>query len=335
MAIGTLSILLHAALAAGPVVVADPVVATSTLESWVGPSTVPVGGDELARYFNGGYRLSTSRHFLMVHAGDNDSAAALVDLLEDGRARFFKLFGAAGFALHDFDQPLLWELFDTHAQLDRMSFETERRDLSWLDAYYSPRTNRVALVRLQAAAPVADQEGVAFLASARPQVCTTPVVGVDVARVVHELAHQLAFNSGVMERGVAYPVWVAEGLADHFAGVVSLCANRRSLLASDQRAAVTAGRPRPRLPLRELVGLRSVPDDDPALANTIYDEAESLFGFLLTARRVALLAFLTRVAISGPGIPTRRECEAQFDAAFGDIDALETAWVASTTPSTL
>ena len=34
------------------------------------------------------------------------------------------------------------------------------------------------------------------------------------AHASHELAHQLAFNSGLMVPGAVYPVWVVEGLAE-------------------------------------------------------------------------------------------------------------------------
>ena len=321
MSIFSLPLVIHAALAATPVTMTSPPVAPGS----------PLSGGELAHHFVGSHRVATSQHFRMVHTGDADAGEALVDMLEEGRARFLHLFSAAGFALYDVGQPLVWALFDTHAEFDRMSFETERRDLSWLDAYYSPQTNCVTLVRLQTEEMVADSDGTVVATSARPLACTTPVSGTDVARVLHELAHQLAFNSGVMERGVVYPLWAAEGLADYFAGFLSPCAQRRSRFWAGGLTAAKGDGRGSSLTLRELVGLTDLPGDDSTVANAIYDEAESLFGFLLETRRDALLAFLAAAALSRSGEATRSEREGKFVSAFGDIDLLEAAWVDSTT----
>ena len=321
-------VILHGALAASPNVLALSERAPSALEPGAASTDAAAATGELGAELGESCSVCSSRHFLMVHEGDHESATALVDLLEADQRRFFGLFSAAGFALQEIDHPLVWVLLNNRRELATLSRETEHRDLSWLDAYYSPRTNGVALLRSQAAPTRRALPEPAMSADATPVACLAPAAGVDAVRAVHELAHQLAFNSGLMRRGVTYPLWVAEGMADYFAAVVSECGGRRSSdsMSSPHSSDTTSG---PWLPLRQLMRVTELPDDDPAAVSSIYDQAQSLFGFLLSTRRGQLVAFLSAMADADPGPTSGGEIAARFVAAFGDPDGIEQTWTGS------
>src|SRR5690606_31731957 len=97
-------------------------------------------------------------------------------------------------------------------------------DMSWSQGYYSARTNLVALAdpdhhsRRGTGLRILDAgSGAASITFASASEDAVPSLHhAGARRTTHEVAHQLAFDSGLQRRGVMYPLWVAEGLATTF-----------------------------------------------------------------------------------------------------------------------
>ena len=106
----------------------------------------------------------------------------------------------------------MWICFPQQSGFNKYALRAEGMDLSWLDGYYSTLTNRVAVVqpnlRMAEREPVnpprmgdmritlaanKQSEKVLPMAPAGPRL--------DMTRLTHELAHQLAFNSGLQKAG--------------------------------------------------------------------------------------------------------------------------------------
>ncbi|MCA9069800.1 MAG: DUF1570 domain-containing protein, partial [Planctomycetaceae bacterium] len=76
--------------------------------------------------------------------------------------------------------------------------------------YYSVRTNRIVLYDLTAGP---DSEPAKTSADVARKIAASPF---NVATVVHEATHQIAFNSGMHTRYADNPVWLTEGMAMYF-----------------------------------------------------------------------------------------------------------------------
>ena len=174
------------------------------------------------------FQTTTTEHFTIVHEAGADDIAGTGRALESAYQHFYDVFAKAGFELSRSEDRLVWICFPQQSGFNKYALRAEGMDLSWLDGYYSTLTNRVAVVqpnlrmaerepvnpprmgdmRITLAANKQQSEKVLPMAPAGQQL--------DMTRLTHELAHQLAFNSGIQKRGVMYPVWVSEGLATNF-----------------------------------------------------------------------------------------------------------------------
>ncbi|MCY2925655.1 MAG: DUF1570 domain-containing protein, partial [Planctomycetota bacterium] len=164
-------------------------------------------------------RTYQSQHFLLLWAGQADAAAQTGGLLDQASRRFHDGFIAAGFPVKPPPDKLVWVCLGSYDALETYGRQADGVEVSWMDAFYSLRTNRVAVVQgggswATAKAPSARAgAGVAF---GSPGAGLTADGQLNLRTVTHELAHQLAFNSGLQRRGLTYAFWLTEGLATNF-----------------------------------------------------------------------------------------------------------------------
>jgi hypothetical protein len=154
------------------------------------------------------------------------------------------------------------------------------------------------------------------------EILSRPEAEVNVANVIHEATHQLAFNRGLHRRLADIPLWVAEGLAVYFEtpdlrsdkGWRTIGAVNRGRLATFNRYLAE----RPATSLESLV----VDDKrfrDAKLALPAYAEAWALNHFLLTRRTNQYAAYMKKLAEKDPLVwDTPVERLGEFRAAFGD-----------------
>ncbi|MGP1308794.1 MAG: DUF1570 domain-containing protein [Phycisphaerales bacterium] len=106
--------------------------------------------------------------------------------------------------------------------LDREDFIAFASDVDGINAetmggYYAPGANRAVIYDDRSTRSFAQ----AF-ASSDPHERAAARRDASLAtrrKVAHEAAHLLAFNTGVQQRGVAYPQWFTEGFAEHIASL--------------------------------------------------------------------------------------------------------------------
>lgn len=282
------------------------------------------------------FKTTTTEHFVIVHEPEADGIVATGMALEFSYLHFYDVFAKAGFSLSRSEGRLVWICFPGQDGFNKYALRAEGMDLSWLDGYYSTLTNRVAVV--QPNLPVTGQEPVnpprtddvrIALSTDKQSDKVLPMapagLRLDMTRLTHELAHQLAFNSGIQKRGVMYPVWVSEGLATNFesdalanTGALSSNAPRAGCLAT----AYSAGE---MVPLRQLIVQTRVPADSQA-SRDYYAQAWAFFRFLLTEHPAGLRAYLHRVSVLPVG---RRDADtmlSEFIDVFGVPESLDRAW---------
>ncbi|MFP4107331.1 MAG: DUF1570 domain-containing protein [Phycisphaerae bacterium] len=278
----------------------------------------------IRRTVNAPFRTLTTEHFLIVYATDDYWADRTGQLLERFYDDFYHSFRRAGFRLNRPPHRLVWVGFSMHDQFDAYGFQADKADISWLDGYYSARTNRVAVVR--ESDPVLPEH-----LDARVQEVAMnlqPSVSGDssdeITRLTHEAAHQLAFNSGLQTRGVLYPLWLSEGLATNLEanpdgefGIDSANpARARQILRLHAAGEL--------MPLTDFVQLSRLPRSHNA--SDLYAQAWSLMNYLFHHHPDQLRSYMARLSELPVGHRPKAVLLREFEAEFGPIEQLEAQW---------
>jgi len=112
--------------------------------------------------------------------------------------RSFKIFfSVRGFQLHDPEFPLVAIIMRSKEEFYRYAQKEKAPLQAGILGYYSPLTNRVAMYDA-----TDGRSNAAWHANAET--------------IIHEAAHQTAFNTGIHSRFAPPPQWVAEGLGTLF-----------------------------------------------------------------------------------------------------------------------
>lgn len=240
---------------------------------------------------------------------------------------FFDHFTRKGFVLHHPRQRLMLAIFDTPE-----GFEAYLgRKMPWgVTGLYHPATNRLVFYDQSQNRIVLEDKKQAHADAARFKSALDRarfITGVErkldewtkdlnLTTVMHEAAHQLSFNCGLLQRGGDVPIWLAEGLACYCE--VTERAEWQALgavnLGRIEDLKRTGGR---------FLSLQSLLTDewrDGSNTHLAYAQSWALFRMLLQERPRDMQAYLTQ-------IKTRRTSDhrlADFRQAFGkDLVALE------------
>lgn len=300
---------------------------------WAGAGSGGASADDAARCVSlvaglgMNLHVQPTDHFLMVSNADSASAASTGQFLEQVSNRFYSSLAQAGFAPKPSSDKLVCVLLDSYKNMDAYGRKADGVDASWMDGYYSYQTNRTAVVRqggLEASrASTGSPKPAGVAALARSPGDLPAVSGLNLTTVTHELAHQLAFNSGLQRRDVTYPFWLTEGLATNFeadnpgsCGVPSQDSRYRSRLASAKagRNLITLG---------QFVGMTELSSSSTQSTINSYAQAWGLFHFLLQHHRKELRQYMADLAQAFPAHQDSQSLQRRFISAFGPIEPLE------------
>ena len=146
--------------------------------------------------------LHRTAHFELAHDADGAFAAELGVLLEELYARHLIAARKAGLLPHAPAGVFRWVCVEHADALQPFRVEGEGWEQFNRQAFYASREDRVLFAR-DAGHPVADDW------TAVPAAAHTRCLS-------HELAHQVAYRSGLQRSGVMYAFWISEGLALNF-----------------------------------------------------------------------------------------------------------------------
>ncbi len=300
--------------------------------------------EDVSRY---GYRFAQhgTQHFELLYRDSTLSSKRLQasgDLLERAFSRFYADFRESGFTLRTVNAPLSWMVFDRADHYRDFARMADGMDSPYLESYYSADSNHVVLMQVAASY---SRDSAESPAGEHRYVRPGPEVAgmdaqhdrhhesgdgglLDVRRAVHEVAHQLAFNSGLQKRGVTYPMWVSEGLATNFEadalediGVGKWNAPRfRQLMRAMDHDRL--------MPLEQFVALVQIPADRADSANDLYAQSWGLFNFLLKTRGEQLRTYMTAINCRDDDTRVRSALSNAFTSAFGSPAQLERPWLA-------
>ena len=149
---------------------------------------------QLLREFGQGYEVSGVGHYLVVHpAGQKDQWAPRFEALYRSLVHYF---AARGWQLAEPRFPLVAVVFPRQSDFQRFAAREGVPAASGLLGYYSLVTNRILIYDVTA------QSNLDW--------------SVNAETIIHEAAHQAAFNTGVHSRFGVAPRWVVEGVGTMF-----------------------------------------------------------------------------------------------------------------------
>ncbi len=276
---------------------------------------------ELLDEFGEGYKVLTTRHWILVYKADVEWVKACGEMLERTHDTFVATFEKAGFKLKKLEEDLVGVLIGD--EKDFREYMERKRSQSGRSGpprggggVYSGRTNRITFFDDRT------RERSRSGSKSRP-----PDL-VNMSKAAHEGAHQLAFNLGVQRRGGRYPPWLGEGLAANFemqdAGksfgpyTKNLSLRRRSLLKLYERDKTAA--------LDEFVAGRRPRDPQPGELGLIYSQGWGLFRFLLLNYPAKLQGYIDSFTAEGAGRPSPQVFRRRFEDAFGPFEKVEKQW---------
>jgi uncharacterized protein DUF1570 len=150
---------------------------------------------QLLGEYGKGFEVSGAGHYLVVHpTGQKDQWAGRFESLYRS---FVHYFAARGWELDEPQFPLVAVVYPRQADFFRDAAKDGVRPGSGFLGYYSQMTNRILLYDV-----TAGQRGNDWTINADT--------------IVHEAAHQSAYNTGVHNRFGAAPRWVVEGIGTMF-----------------------------------------------------------------------------------------------------------------------
>ena len=145
----------------------------------------------LLREFGQAFEVSGTGHYLVVHpAGQRDAWAARFEELFRSFAHYFT---ARDWRPGEARFPLIAVVHPNQAAFAKAAFAEGNPNVNGVLGYYSAQSNRITMYDAAASHP-----GVDWRQNAET--------------IIHEAAHQTAFNCGVHTRYAATPRWVTEGL---------------------------------------------------------------------------------------------------------------------------
>ena len=292
----------------------------------------PLDREEMGRRLleeHAGFKLHETNHYLICYNTSADYAkwvGSLYERLYDG---FYNFWTKKGLKLRDPELPLVAVVFDTRESYSVFAREELGESVGNIIGYYSLRSNQVTMYDLTGL------EGLGLRGAKAERIKTLlsrPEAERNVATIVHEATHQLAFNSGMQTRYADIPFWVSEGLAVYFETPdLESKTGWKKIGAVNQHNRMQFARYLPQRPANSLETLLT--DDkrfrDPSNAPNAYAEAWA-FNYYLLKRRSddysKYLQSLTKLEALVALEPQQRI--ALFKAAFGDdLNRLEADWL--------
>jgi hypothetical protein len=288
----------------------------------------PMTRDEMQRHLLAalprGFDVHPTAHYLIFHDTSKAYALWCGSLFERLYMAFTNYWSRKGFTLQEPEFPLVAIVFSERADYLKHSQPTLGDAAESIVAYFNLRDNRMVMYDLTGADRAGLRQGTTAQIN---QILAQPKAFQQVATIVHEATHQIAFNCGLHTRYSDCPRWFSEGIAVFFEtpdlrsqrGWGGIGEVNRSRLAQFQQYL----RNRPADSLATLVR-----DDkrflDPAVALDAYGESWALTYYLIRFRPEQFVLYLGMLSAKKPGnVDTPEARLEEFQKVFGNLEQLD------------
>lgn len=288
-------------------------------------------GEALLKELPPGFEIHQTKHYVIAFNTSEAYARWVGSLFERLQTVFPNYWRRLNIRLEEPENPLVVLAFADRAAYAAYAAEELGENADRVVGYYSLLTNRVAMYDLTGvqAGETAGRRG------SRSEILamlSEPRAAENVATVVHEATHQIAYNAGLHRRLADIPLWVAEGVAMYFETPDP--DSRRGWGRIDGRNERRYARFQRYLPSRRPGAIRDLIADDDRLRNgadaiNAYAEAWALNYFLLKTAPKQYGAYLELLAAKKPLLwDDPEERVAEFESTFGaSIDQIDAAFV--------
>ncbi len=167
-------------------------------------------GKELLSEFGPGFEIVRTEHYVICTNAGRPYAEWCGDLLERLLTAFLTHWRGKPLSVEEPKTPLPVVVFATAEEFAQFAVQDATAATAQSKGYYSVRTNRIVLYDLTAATKT---EPAKTRADVQKKIAQAAF---NVATVVHEATHQMAFNCGLHTRYADNPVWLTEGMAMYF-----------------------------------------------------------------------------------------------------------------------
>jgi hypothetical protein len=162
-----------------------------------------------------GFKAHQTKHYIICYNTSRGYAEWVGTLYERLYAGFYNYWTKRGAELQEPEFPLAAIVFDTRQSYEAYARAELGATTGTIMGYYSLQSNLVTMYDLTGIEEmkfVGDRNSQARISHFLSQ----PNAERNVATIVHEATHQLAFNSGLQTRFSDTPFWISEGLAVFF-----------------------------------------------------------------------------------------------------------------------
>jgi hypothetical protein len=279
-------------------------------------------GRALLNDLGDGFEIVRTRRYVIATNAGRPYAEWCGRLFERLHTAFLLHWKRAGLELQEPAAPLPAIVFATPEQFAAYATGDAGPQVAQVKGYYSVRTNRIILADLTRSAGQADARTDAEI---ERRLATSLL---NVATVVHEATHQIAFNCGLQTRYADNPMWVSEGLAMFFEApdLGSTTGWRTIGKVHPQRLARFQQFARGERPAASLPSLLVNEDRfrDPATSSDAYSESWALTYFLVRNRKEAFVGYLRKLSAKPRLVWNDADTRLKdFEAAFGPVADLE------------
>ena len=276
----------------------------------------------LIEEFGDGFKARRTRSYVLCSNTSDAYLDWVGSLFERLQRAFFQTWRRAGWELGEPDHPLQAVVFRTQQEYADFATRDAGPEIATTAGYYSIRTNRIVLYDL---ATEAGEAATSSRTDVERRVAAAPA---NVATIVHEATHQIAFNCGMHTRYADTPMWLAEGIAmycetpDLRSGSGWKTIGRTNVARLRHYREFEAER-------RADDSLRTLIQDesrfrDPATMLDAYAEGWALVDFLMRRRRDEFVAYLQQIAAKPRLHWDKPEVRlADFEKAFGPVADVE------------
>ncbi|QDS86729.1 hypothetical protein EC9_09020 [Rosistilla ulvae] len=274
---------------------------------------------ELVATLGSEFRVMQTAHYVVVSNADAPFVEYCAGLFEKLYKGFYAFWKNNGWDLPEPRFPLVALVFEDKASFQRYARPEAGDAAESIIGYYNLQTNRMTTYDIGEGAGV---RAGGFL------------VDRNIATLVHEATHQLAYNCGLQKRYADNPYWVSEGMAVFFESPdLKRGDGWREIGRINEVNRLRFAQYLPQRPADSLVTLLQ---DDSRLTNSAtasfaYAEAWALTYFLLKTKPKQYVAYLKQLSEGeyleslGP-----RERLQMFRDAFGDLQKLDRQFIAYT-----
>lgn len=167
-------------------------------------------GKQLREELGFGFEVTSTKHYVVCSNAGKTYSTWCASLFERLFSAFQNYWKQRGLTLREPEFPLIAIVFSNEREFAAFAQRDAGPDAVSSKGYFSIATNRMVIYDL-----VVNARGSAAMSAAEFQQRLT-TQAFNIATVVHEATHQIAFNSGMHTRYADNPLWLAEGMAMFF-----------------------------------------------------------------------------------------------------------------------